>query len=395
MAQDAVQSSLAPKEDDKPIVDYILSVAASTYMLGDPLWGWIIGPPGSMKTEVLRSFNEHADVVFLSSLTPQSLVSGYERADGTDPSLLPKFNNKLVIVKEFTSILGLPDAHVRQIFGDLRSMYDGFHAKGFGTVGLRAYRSRFSLLAAVTPAIDKYTLIHTDLGERFIALRISRGGTSDWRERGRQAEHVWAASETKDIWRAALKLSLHEALDGFRESGRVLPSFSPQMRTDLIHLADLLSLLRTVSDDPSTPVPAELATRTTQQVKLLAAGRCLMDARDVVSREDLKFVRRVVFDSLPAAISRTVSVLYTKQKALGAGAFIDLKQLAHDVHLPYQWLFYLARQYGFCGLLHRNGQAIRCTDELIDRLDTTRLVLAGPDLHSSGAESSPNNVPRD
>jgi hypothetical protein len=379
--RNAVEHSLQPTPDDLWMVDYVLAVAATNYMDGDPLWGWLIGPPGSMKTEFLRGLDDHTDTFFLSSLTPQALVSGYETKDGEDPSLLPQFDGKLVVIKEFTSIIQLPEPQVRQIFGDLRSMYDGVHGKGFGTVGVRRYKSRFSMLAAVTPAIDKYTMVHTDLGERYIAFRLSRLGGNNFDERRRVATHVWEAADTKKQWRQELQQAMTTALDYFRTiQGQPLPSFSTEDRDMLIGLADLLSILRTVPEDPLTPVDPEIASRTTQQVKLLAAGRAVADGRTSINAEDIDLVRRVVFDTLPAAISRSVLYFITEQERHGADHYLSLKAAAKQLQIPLQWLIYVARQYGYCGLLDCHGDMIRCTNDFTQKIAETKLLEAQPTL---------------
>jgi len=379
LVREAVESSLAPAPDDKLLVDYMLAVIASNFWPGggDPLWGWIIGPPGSMKTEVARSLDGHHRTYFLSSLTPSALISGYEKEDGSDPSIVKDWDRNVVVIKEFTSIIQLPDAHVRQIFGDLRSVYDGCHGKAFGTVGLRRYTNlRFSLLACVTPAIDKYTLVHTDLGERFVGFRLARGGTVDFRERQRIAEHVWTASATKETWRQAIRYAMHAALDSFANGDFVMPEIIDQHKTTLIALADLLSLLRSVPQDDYAPMNPEIASRTVQQVKMLACGRCLADGRESVTADDVNFVRRVVFDTLPVALSSMITTIAAAQSQLPADQFLSVKWLSRQTALPVAWLTHVVRQYGFCGLFQRSDMAIRCSDELLRRFTQTGFLLA-------------------
>lgn len=373
-ARDIVRSSLKPSEDDIIAVDYILSIALSNFLPGehDPLWGWLIGPPGSMKTELLRSFNKHDKTVLLSTLTPNSLISGYERQDGKDFSLLPKFNGKIVVIKEFTSVIGLPESQLRQIFGDLRGIFDGFHAKGLGTVGIAAYTSFFSLIAAVTPHIDKFTLVHNDLGERFLSLRICRG-RNNWQERSRLARHVWNAAATKAEWRQAIRDIMHKAISTFATTDLVMPSFTEPIIEKMIELADLLSLLRTFAVKDDRPAEPEMPTRTVQQLKIISAGRCLADGRTEVDDADVTFVKRIVVDSLQLPVSQVLLDVYTQQIDIEGRGYIPFSDISKRTGLAVAWIVHLAKQYQYSGVFNRGKQAVRLTDQMVERLKKANL----------------------
>lgn len=377
LVREAVQSSLAPTPDDLIVVDYILSIVASNFFQGegDPLWGWIIGPPGSMKTEALRPLRGHDDTVFLSTLTTNSLISGYEAQDGSDPSLVKDWDGKTVVIKEFTSILGLPEKNVRTIFGDLRGIFDGFHGKGFGTVGIRTHKARFTMLAAVTPAIDRYTIAHTELGERFIALRVSRIGLAGPAERDRLARHVWNASDTKATWRESLRNTMGAAIAHFRTKEPPVPAFTAEQEQQLIDLANFLSLLRTMPSGEGAPVAPEVPTRTVQQAKYLAAGRCCADDRSVVSDKDIGLVARMVFDSLPVAVTLAISAIVSIQKK---SEWVDLRSVVSKTHIPMKWLSPVCTQYQYCRVLKRNGGFVRLNNGVFQKLHSSGLLSAAP-----------------
>ena len=56
-----------------------LAGAVANYASGDPVWPLLVGPSGSGKTEVVSSITSAPNVWPLSSLTPQTLLSGFER----------------------------------------------------------------------------------------------------------------------------------------------------------------------------------------------------------------------------------------------------------------------------------------------------------------------------
>jgi hypothetical protein len=383
--REAVESSLAPAPDDLAAVDFLLATACSTFTesSGDPIWGWIIGPPGSMKTELARAFKGHPYTYFLSSLTPNSLISGYDPPSGGDPSLLPQFNGKVVIIKEFTSILELPEASVRTIFGDLRSVYDGSHSKGFGSVGLRTYNSRFSLIACVTPVIDRYSLVHADLGERFVSLRIARAGSRSSTERRRINRHVWAASASKSVWRQTLHDTCHACLSEMQSAGSMEVSFPDSIRDRLIDIADVLSVLRSMPGDKASPTDPEIASRTIQQMRNLVIGRAICDGRRNAVPEDVEFARRVAHDTLPQSLAFIVQVLLQLQKAAGHSGFVSTRTLCKESCMPAAWLYSVLRQYAYVGVVGARGEGqVRLDHEFAVRTRKALAFPAGDPWHS-------------
>ena len=94
--------------DGHELIDVICSVFLANKFRADPLWLLLIAPPSSAKTETLRAFDGHPDAFLISNLTPSTLVSGIIPKRGRpDPSLLPQLTDKLVILKDFTTVLSM------------------------------------------------------------------------------------------------------------------------------------------------------------------------------------------------------------------------------------------------------------------------------------------------
>ncbi len=70
---------------------------------GDPIWLFLVAPPGSLKTELIMSMADAPLIVTTTSLTPHVLISGFPSAGGGDPSLIPKLNGKVLTIKDFTT----------------------------------------------------------------------------------------------------------------------------------------------------------------------------------------------------------------------------------------------------------------------------------------------------
>ena len=86
--------------------------------------------------------------------------------------LLPQLDGRVLIFKDFTTILEKGRDERREIIAQFREAYDGTFAKKLGTVDKTiSYSSRFGLVAGVTPVIDKHWKVMQQLGERFLKVR--------------------------------------------------------------------------------------------------------------------------------------------------------------------------------------------------------------------------------
>lgn len=150
---------------DDVIVDIIVAAALDQKYPGDPVWLFIVGPPGSLKTELIRPYSP-PDYYPISTITAHTLITGLK--DETARDLLPELDSKVLIIKDFTTTL-TDEANLTQILSQFREAYDGYYEKGFGSrVGVKRYKANFGFITAVTPIIDSYTTVQNLLGERFL-----------------------------------------------------------------------------------------------------------------------------------------------------------------------------------------------------------------------------------
>jgi hypothetical protein len=158
----------------KPLRAVMATILASRLPGVEPPWTFLVGGSGSGKTELIRAF-DHPSCIHVSTLTPRALVSGWRDGQGTDPSLLPKLDNHVLCVKDFTSIMSLPPNDRLQVLADLRDAFDGSCSKSFGSQGLVEYKAKFGLVAGVTGQIDVHNTVIGQWGERFIKCRMPSG----------------------------------------------------------------------------------------------------------------------------------------------------------------------------------------------------------------------------
>lgn len=379
--------------DDEAAVDYIVSLIVSNLWTpdADPLWGWLIGPPGSCKTEIVRPLQDHSRIHYLSSLTAAALVSGYDKnQDGADVSLLPLLKNKILVIKDFTAILSMPPTATQQVFGDLRDAYDGSYGKHFGTVGAREYRGKFGVVAAVTPAIDDLNAQHVILGERFLSFRMCRSSMSALEARMKYLKHVQQAMSSKTVWRKQLKEVWWANLDKILSSLPGAVSITTDISNAILHTADLLSRLRHLPPPPVNGKPVslverdhELGSRLVNQFSNLAMARCAADGRAAVNAADMELVRRVATDSIPPVAWKIVRAIYRSREDCKTP--VHIHKLAKETNITVASLRPILMTFRSTGLLEAsNAQGSmdgtgpyqaewRLTDETIEQFNIAGL----------------------
>src|SRR5262249_19626498 len=154
------------------------------------------------KTEVIRSLGAVPDVFPLSSLTPQTFASGFERK-GVETSLLPKITGKTITMKDFGTVLTMYREKKGEILAQLREIYDGSVTKEWGNGKSLSWVGKVGLLAGVTPIIDREYSLNQILGERFLLYRVKSAPTRDLARRAIQQQSTWEQKQRETL-RAAV-----------------------------------------------------------------------------------------------------------------------------------------------------------------------------------------------
>lgn len=285
---------------DADVLQVLLGAVAAHRLDGEPSWLLIVGPPSGAKTDLLGLLTGASGVQFLSDLTDKTLASGWAGdGDRDDPSLLARLKNGILVFKDFTTVLEMRREQRAAVLAQLREIYDGRFDKSWGTGKSLNWRGRISLLAGVTPVIDKHYAVMSVLGQRFMLLRP------------RQPNRL----------RSGLRALRNCSADGARRHGDLarevtaflaaLPTEKPRVSElchDMItHLADLTTRARSaVERDGRTreldyvPEP-EMPARFARQLLSLARGISLVNGHKDVTDGDMASVRRVALDSIPTA----------------------------------------------------------------------------------------------
>ena len=320
-----------------PSVD-VLSVMFGTiianYLDGDPLWTFLVAPPGGAKTELLNTISQAPNIVTTSSLTPRSLVSGSQSPGGGDPSLLPKLNGKTLVVKDFTTILNMPQMVRDEITSILRDAYDGKTEKDFGNGIHRMYVTKFGFISGVTPAYSLYNEGNTSLGERFLYYNIPTPTDARGREAYMMQAHRNAGKEEQ--MRSELA-AMGTAVLSYAFPN--IPVMEEGMVRKTISLAQLLAKLRgTVIRDKFTReithhAFSEMGTRLTKQFTKMMRGISMFHNEPAISQHAYDIVKHMALSSAPGNLEAATRYMWENgcEQAYLTKDIAEMSELPHGV----------------------------------------------------------------
>ncbi len=313
---------------DPYLLEVVLGVVVANLLGGDPLWLLIVAPPSSAKTEIIRALSSVPCIYPLSNLTANTLLSGQKGKK--DASLLPHLSDKILAMKDFTTILTLHRDARAEIFAQLREVYDGAYSKAYGTNEVKRWEGRMGFLAGVTQVIDGQQAVHTILGDRFL---LYRPVTEARQEIARKALRN-TGTETK------MRKELSEAVEGFMASlGKVeerTATIPEEIEGSIVLLADLIAkgragvprdgYERLVQYTPEPETPARLA----KQLALLGKGLAIVRGKAEVGLEELSVLRRVSVDTMirqRVKVSRTLAKLHPWE-------WMETQMVMQETHIP-------------------------------------------------------------
>ena len=305
-----------PTDNARPrydLVDIALAVVVANRMDGDPLWMFLVAPPSSGKTEVLRALGVVPDVFPLSSLTPQTLASGFEKK-GIETSLLPKIDGTTLVMKDFGTVLTMYHEKRAEILAQLREIYDGSFSKEWGNGKSLKWRGKVGLLAGVTGAIDREYALGALLGERFLMYRpkgaparalakraVEQGGTGDRDQRQDLQDSVAAYLATLPARRPPMAEPLKEGIYALAE-------FTAKARSPIFfdRRNGEIELI------PEPEAPGRLA----KQLYLLAGALAVVRQEPTVSLTTYATILQVASDTLPATRQTMLQALVVAEDPL-------------------------------------------------------------------------------
>jgi hypothetical protein len=284
----------------------------------------VVSPPSNGKTELLAAASRTRETYPLSKLTKHSLISGKKTGPGEDePSLLEWLKGKVLILKDFGTILGMHRDERNEILGLLREVYDGKVVKSFGTGKVYRWEGKMGMLAGVTPAFDKLSGVQAILGERFLLYRIPAGDREERQAQARKAlEATGHETELRETLATAMVRSHDEAHEWYSSNsgGIAVP---PDVEGLLVMLADLAAYGRAGVDRDSYNrevryLPeAEGPARLVKQLRQLLLALTITHGNLRPAEEELNIIRKVARDTIHPFRARVLAEL-AKQSATTA-----------------------------------------------------------------------------
>lgn len=301
----------------------ILATVLTEQLAGEPLWMYIVSPPGGGKTRLLSTLKDSPYVEFRSTVTPRTLVSGYQREP--DPSLLSKVHKKILIFKDGTELFALPPPMQDEVFSIFRGAYDGSVERDYGNGVIRKYAPlHFTMLIGTTPVVDGNN--RATVGERFMKFRLRY---SDQTKAIVAAVNSVAKEQEQEV--EMNKVVSEFLLDHMSAPGP--PNVSHDILERIVALAQLVAMLRaTVESDkysgqlfyrPET----EIGTRVGKQLTKLVMGLALVEKRTEVTFDDYLIAHRVALDT---AIGFHTDIV----RALAKGQERTLNELVDICKIP-------------------------------------------------------------
>ena len=323
---------------------------------GDPIWLFLVAPPGGSKSELLSSMSASPLVESTTALTPHSLVSGAALFNGQDPSLLPKLNGRVLVIKDFTTILSMHYTSRDEIFGVLRDAYDGVTTKTFGTGLKRTYVSHFGIIAGVTPKIEEFGVVHQSLGERFLKYRINTGQkTLSEADRIRRAlANINHEKEMKtDLGAVACDVLCHPL-------PKVIPPIPHEIGEYIVSLAQTCATMRGVVDREKysgmvTYKPAtEVGTRLAKQLAKLGMGMAIYQGKKMVDLDIYRVIRKVALNTAPDRVEEIIKQVW--KRTADPKATLKTGEISFITRLPVTTCFRVLQDLELLQVMDRIGQ---------------------------------------
>lgn len=313
---------------DPRTIDVLLATYIVNLIGGDPIWLFLVSPPSGTKTELIRAL-KNDDTYEISSLTEHALISGQKGPDVSLLTWLTKNNKKILLVKDFTTILSMRYESMKSILADLRETYDGYIDKPIGTGKRFHWEGKLGFIAGVTSVIDEHYGVMNSLGGRFIQWRAPH----DREEEMEKARQNWGKTEQ-------MRQELNDCIVGFLEEIEPDKINSINISDDFVEnlkiLADFTAILRTevrreyrTREITHYPDP-EIPTRLFQCFFGMAISLACIRGKGEVTEAEYKIVSKIARDTIPRKRDRLIEILGDADGSLTTTQVREKSNLPHS-----------------------------------------------------------------
>jgi hypothetical protein len=339
--------------EDDSFIDIIVAAYLANKIFPEPLWLLLIAAPSNAKTEVLRAFSGLSSAHFLSNLTPSTLVSGLQRKNGEEPSLLLQLDGKVLILKDFTSILSMRYENQQEVLGQLREIYDGQYSKFWGNGKRIDWTGSVGFIGACTPAYDRHHGTINALGDRFMLYRCKN---HEQQEMGLKALSLVGQ---ENEMREEIRTALHSYLKPFDNINKLNITRDSITDNKIVNLACLCAAGRCAVERDYhnkavlyTPQP-EGSPRLVKQLTMLGAGIALAQGKTIFDDDVYELTRKIALNNMPASRRSVIEYLWDKEALEHLKGWRKTGEVADAVRLPKTTTRYVLEDLMLVDLVNR------------------------------------------
>ena len=336
------------------LIDVVFGTIIANEFQTDPISLYVIGPPSVGKTEVLRALNAYPKVYPISTLTPNTLISGMK---GQGRSLLLNLKDSeknILVVKDFTTILETKADARAELISQIREIMDGSYRKSFGTGRTISWEGKLYLICGVTPVIDRYHSVHSVLGERFLNFRFEAN------EENKMSEKAISMAGHEKAMRQELQGITSDFLQQFKEPKFESIKVGEEVKQKIFALVSLIAKGRTgVSRDryhqtidylPQT----EGTPRLIKQIWTLGCGISVIQGKNEIDDDIYSILKQVGRDSLPSHRDRILETMFLNE--FYSGNWETTKALSKLINCPTTTARMYLEDLMMVGILNRKIQ---------------------------------------
>lgn len=336
---------------DTDIITAVSGAILANKLRDEPVWLVIIGPPGSLKTEIVSAAARGEGCRLLNFITEKTLISGFGRGKRNE-SLLPKLTEAgitTLINLDMSNIFSMRHEKRQEMMSQFRQIYDGQMSSDYGTGESISWEGFLGFIGCSTQEIDLHHKAIVQLGDRFLFFRMPPF------DQKLVARAVLKNSGKRSKIRERVRNAFKDFLDN-------TPVEEVELKEESMVELETLSIettrLRTPVSwskgrkDISFVYDTESCSRFLATLKALLAGIVSARGEDIpeeykVSMADFMLLRKIVKDSTPPGrreIMRAVDSGIQKNRYIAR--FLNISEAAAHYRL---------RELEALGILKQNG----------------------------------------
>ncbi len=332
----------------------IVATVLANRVEGDPVWLLVMDEPSSGKTELLNLLYGQQNCHFISTITANTLASGYKGEVSLLTTLDPE-PTPIMIVKDFNTIATLQQDKRNEILSQLREVFDGKFNKRFGNGVQVNWQGKLGFIGACTPVIQRYLSVWGILGERFIIYRL--GSKIDQVQASLKAINI---SGEEQLYRDSAREILENILKGISTDIPVL-LLKPDddAGTRIANLSAFVvkarsPVMRNSYTREVEYVGSESSPRLAKSLVQLSKGFSLLRGNDRIGLKDYELLTDVAFSSVPPDRLKLLFLLNEAHKPLNFSTI----QSEGKFHISESGLRRLIEDLSLLGLVQINGKGI-------------------------------------